>query len=258
MKLVLCNSKGRPAPHSCRLLRSVPIQRIPLYGRTSAPCGVPRCSTLLIRARPATAALRAVSCREAIRQFGRGAGPKAPYHSPTGLPGVTGLCRLAPHTARGLGKTLRQVRPKNHRPTPPGVLPIAGNENKARNQALHQATCRHSPKPNVNSRSSPAVAAPVPPRGHQKRVSTLRPPFPPSPPSHLIGAAVKRWAAIKFGGKGGLRAPLREGLPPKPPAKVRPNKLGGTRPRQGLHSAWRQSDGGGSRRPGSALKDPPP
>ena len=63
---------------------------------------------------------------------------------------------------------------------------------------------------------------------------------------------------MKFGGKGGLRAPWREGLPPKPLAKERPNKLGGTRPRQGPSLAGRQSDGDSSRRPGSALGNPPP
>ena len=78
-----------------------------------------------------------------------------------------------------------------------------------------------------SSRSFPAAAAPVPPRGHQRHVSTLRPPFPPSPPPHLIGSAFKLWAAIELRGEGRTPGALREGLPPKPPAKVRPNKLGG-------------------------------
>ena len=65
--------------------------------------------------------------------------------------GGTELRRLAPHAARGLGRTLRPDRPQNHRPTQPGALPTAGNENKERspenggNQPLHRATCRHSP-----------------------------------------------------------------------------------------------------------------
>ncbi|WP_425058218.1 hypothetical protein [Sporomusa carbonis] len=72
-------------------------------------------------------ALRAVSCRAAIRQLGRGTGPKAPYHSPTGLPGVTGNLGW-PRTLRGApaghsGKSVRNTtsRPSRASCRPPGT-----------------------------------------------------------------------------------------------------------------------------------------
>lgn len=104
--------------------------------------------------------------------------------------------RLAPHAARGLGRPLRPDRPKHRRPTQPGVLPTAGTASKARNRRDRQLTAAPGHLPPLawlgdNSRSFPAVAAPVPPRGHQRHVSTLCPPFPPRPPSHLDGVAVQ-------------------------------------------------------------------
>ena len=83
-------------------------------------------------------------------------------------------------------------------------------------------------------------------------------PSPQAPHPTLLALPSSGGPRLKFGGKGGLRAPWREGLPPKPLAKERPNKLGGTRPRQGPSLAGRQSDGDSSRRPGSALGNPPP
>lgn len=137
----------------------------------------------------------------------------------------------AGHSGRTGRKTIG--RPSRASRRPPGTKNKARIRRSYGNQPLHRATCRHSPEIWGNSRSGPAVAAPVPPRGHQKPVSTLRPPFPPNPPSLLDGAAVKLWAAIEIQGEGRTTGALREGLPPKPPIKERPNYLGGTRPRQG-------------------------
>jgi hypothetical protein len=77
---------ARLPPAVLGLLRSVPIQRIPLYARASVPCGAPLSSYTPVRS---PLALRAVSCRAVIRSPGRGADPNVPYHSQSGLPGET-------------------------------------------------------------------------------------------------------------------------------------------------------------------------
>lgn len=61
-----------------------------------------------------------------------GADQSTPCRSRPDCRGKPGLRRLAPHAARGPVRTLRPDRPQNHRPTQPGALPAAGNENKAR------------------------------------------------------------------------------------------------------------------------------
>ena len=129
-----------PAPHPCgRRCSRYRVIRLPSSG-CSAQC--PKDGYHSMAARPLLAAfrfatlsssvpgqpplaLRVVSCWAAIRQLGKESRPGRSLHSHPDLPGVR---RLAPHTARDLGRTLRQVRSKNHRPTPPGVPPTAGNE----------------------------------------------------------------------------------------------------------------------------------
>ncbi len=203
-------------------------------------------------------ALRAVACRSAIQAAWQRSRPGSSLALAPRPAGETEVTSAGPARCAGPRRNTPAGPPAKPPADPAGRL-AGRRERKQSPQArrtgatepLHRATCRHSPGRVGIRRSCPAAAAPVPPRGHQRRVSTLRPPFPPSPPSHLNGVAVKRWAAIEIRGEGRTTGALREGLPPKPPAKVRPNKLGGTRPRQGPSLAGRQL-GGGGRRPGSA------
>ncbi len=143
-----------------------------------------RC-TLLIRFRSATAALRVVSCRAAVHSLGRGCRPE---HSLCSHPdcGGTGNVGWPRTTARGLGRTLRQFRPQHHRPTQPGALSTAGNENKAGDRGQRIAPPGHlAPLAWLggSSRSFPAVAAPAPwtPKARVHSPSSL-PPEPPIPP----------------------------------------------------------------------------
>jgi len=168
------------------------------------PCGR-RCSrwrcTLLICSRSATAVLRVVSCWEDNRQSGQEMQTGALPDARTRTAGGTGERRPAPHAARGPGRTLRPDRPKHHRPTKPGVLPVAGYENKTRkseergDQPLQRATCHHSPGQVVTAvRSLPR------PR--------------PSRPVDTKGACP---LSVLPAGR----------TTPQTPAKERPNKLGG-------------------------------
>ncbi|TCL35107.1 hypothetical protein EV210_114127 [Anaerospora hongkongensis] len=131
-------------------------------------------------------ALRVVACREAIRA-GHGMQTGALLITRTRTAGYVGW----PRTLRGAsaGHSSRTGRNTIDRPSRASCRP-PGTENKAAN--------RYAGPPGTTrlagwqaSRSCPAVAAPVPPRGHEKHVSTLRPPFPPSPPSLVIGAAIQ-------------------------------------------------------------------
>lgn len=218
-----------------------------------------RC-TFLIRSRSANAALRVVSCRAAAHSLGRGGRPEHSLTLAPGLPGEPGNVGW-PRTLRGApeGHSGGSGRNTTGRPSRASFL-SPGNEK--------QSTGRPTAPPGHlvplawlgGEQAVCALPRPRPSRpvGHQKHVSTLRPPFPPSPPSHLIGAAIKRWAAIEIRGEGRTPGALQEGLPPNPPIKERPNYLGGTRPRQGPSLSLEAIRGGGTRRPGYAGTDPPP
>ena len=152
-----------------------------------------RC-TLLIRSRSATAALRVVSCQVAVYSLGGGGRPEYSLTFAPGLPGEPGNVGW-PRTLRGAstghsGRTARNTtgRPSRAHCRPPGTKTKPEVRGQRTAPPGHLAPLAW---PGDNSRSFPAVAAPVSPRGHQKHVSTLRPPFPPSPPSHLIGSAVQ-------------------------------------------------------------------
>ena len=177
-----------------------------------------RC-TLLIRSRSATAALRVVSCRAAVHSLGRGC---RPGHSLTLAPGLRGT---SAGPARCAGP--RQDTPAGPPATPPADpagRPAGRRERKTKhaNQENGRSTAPpgHLPPlawPGGSNRLFPAAAAPVPPRGHQKHVSTLRPPFPPIPPSHLNGFAVQRWAAIEIRGEGRTPGALTGRTTPQTP-----------------------------------------
>lgn len=82
-------------------------------------------------------------------------------------------------------------------------------------------------------RPTPAAGPPVLARGHQKRVSTLRPPFPPTPQSLPWLCRNNVGRIFNFGEREDSGHAPR-GLPPSPPAKVRPNFLGGYGPASGV------------------------
>ena len=140
--------------------------------------------------------LRVVSCWVAVHPLGQGAGQGAPCTR-------TQTCRGNGATSAGPARCAgpRQDTPAGppaKPPADPAGRPADRRERKQRTKPGERrqptAPPGHLPPlawPGGNSRSFPAAAAPVPPRGHQKRVSTLRPPFPPSPPSLLIGFASK-------------------------------------------------------------------
>lgn len=164
-----------------------------------------------------------------------------------------------PRTLRGAsaGHSSRTGRNTIDRPSR-ARKPTAGN-GKQSNQPVRRATWCHSPgqvagKPFVSCRGR-ARPAPWTRKACVHSPSSL-PPRAPIPPDWRCHPSCG--PQLKFEGKGGLRAPCGKDYPPKPPAKERPNQLGGTRPRQDPSLAGRQEDGGGTRRPGSAPGDPPP
>ena len=152
-------------------------------------------------------------------------------------------------------------------PADPTGRPVDRRERKTKYESTGAVENRTAPPGHLPPLAWPGDSNPfVPCRGRARPApwtpkacvhspSSL-PPEPPIPPDWLCRPS--GGPRLKFGGKGGLRAPCGKDYPPNPPAKERPNKLGGTRPRQGPSLAGRQSDGGGTRRPGYALGNPPP
>ncbi len=143
-------------------------------------------------------ALRAVSCRAAAHSLGRGCRPEHSLTLAPGLPGEPGNVGWPRTNARGpaghYGQTGRNTtgRPSraSRRPPENGKQSTKPKERGNPNRSARPPAATRL-NHTLNHRSDPAAAAPVPPRGHEKHVSTLRPPFPPSPPSHLIGSAIK-------------------------------------------------------------------
>ena len=171
-----------------------------------------RC-TLLMCSRSATAALRVVSCRAAVHSLCR---RRRPEHSLTlapGLPGEPGNVGWPRTFARGPGRTLRPDHPQNHWPTQPGVPPAAGNENKARNPKSG-ATNRSTGPPTATRLDGWLIAVRSPPWPRPSRpvdtksmcpLSVLPSPRAPVPPEWRCRPS--GGPQLKFGGKGGLRAP---------------------------------------------------
>ena len=181
-----------------------------------------RC-TLLIRSRSATAALRVVSCQEANHQSGREMQTGALPVARTRTAG-NGERRLAPHAARGPGRTLRPDRPQNHRPTQPGVPPAAGNGKQSTQPERRPNRSTGPPAATRLAKRQPpfvpcrgrARPAPWTPKARVHSPSSL-PPEPPIPPEWRCRPS--GGPRLKFGGKGGLRAPCGKDYPPNPPLR---------------------------------------
>jgi hypothetical protein len=124
-------------------------------------------------------------------------------------------------------------RPSRASRRSPGTKTKVRNPGERGDQPLHRATWCHSPGRVVIAVRSLPWPRPSRPVDTKSMCPLSVLPSPPPPPSLLDGAAVKLWAAIEIRGEGRTPGALREGLPPKPPIKERPNYLGGTRPRQG-------------------------
>jgi len=141
-----------------------------------------------------------------------------PGHSLPLAPGLRGTSAGPAHCAG----------PRQATPAGPAGTPSADPAGRPadRRERKNKATNRSAGPPGATrlagwrvSRSCPAVAAPVPPRGHEKHVSTLRPPFPepPIPPDWRCHPSCG--PQLKFEGKGGLRAPCGKDYPPNPPLR---------------------------------------
>ncbi|TWH49559.1 hypothetical protein Salpa_5795 [Sporomusa sp. KB1] len=169
-----------------------------------------RC-TLLIRSRSATATLRVVSCRASVHSLGREGRPE---HSLSLAPGLRGTS-AGPAQLRGApaGHSGRPGRNTTGRPSRASCR-SPGTENKVRspenggNQPLCRATWCHSPgqvasKPFVPCRGR-ARPAPWTRKACVHSPSSL-PPEPPIPPEWRCRPSCG--PRLKFGGKGGLRAP---------------------------------------------------
>lgn len=144
-----------------------------------------------------------------------GCRPGTPCHSHPDC----GVRRLAPHTARGLGRPLRPDRPEHHRPTQPGVLPTAGNGKTKQPTAtpghLVPLAWLDASKPFVSCRGR-ARPAPWTRKACVHSPSSL-PPEPPIPPDWRCHQSCG--PQLKFEGKGGLRAPCGKDYPPNPPLR---------------------------------------
>lgn len=172
----------------------------------------------------------------------------APVRSPLTLRAVS---------CRRLLSVWQESRPRHSLHSHPD-LPEATSAGPAR---LRGASAGHSVRPARNTTGRPSQASRRPPGTKNGEPRATAPPGHLPPLALVIGQQ-------PFGSCRGHARPAPwtpkacvhspSSLPPKPPAKEQPNNLGGTRPRQGPSLTGRQSDGGGTRRPGSASMDPSP
>jgi hypothetical protein len=149
-------------------------------------------------------------------------------------------------------------RPSRASRRSPGTKTKVRNPGERGDQPLHRATWCHSPGRvviAVRSLPWPRPSRPVDTKS-MCPLSVLPSPRPPHP--SWMALPLSCGPQLKFGGKGGLRAPFGKDYPPNPPLRSGQIIWGVRGHGRALHLAWRQLDGGGTRRPGYAGTDPPP
>lgn len=169
--------------------------------------------------------LRAVSCRADVHSLSRGRRPEHSLTLAPGLPGEPGNVGW-PRTLRGApaghsGRTARKTtgRPSRAPRRSPGAKNKERSPENGGSQPLHRATCRHSPGrvlTAVRSLPRPRPSRPVDTKS-MCPLSVLPSPEPPIPPEWRCRPS--GGPRLKFGGKGGLRAPCGKDYPPNPPLR---------------------------------------